>query len=82
MRSSICRRERADRTVTSRRRTITGAGENTPAAALLDAAVGADLVIVGSRGHGGFAGLLLGSVSTHVAHHAPCPVLIVRPLRP
>jgi len=51
------------------------------AAALVDAAKNADLLIVGSRGHGGFAGLLLGSVSSQVAHHAPCPVLIVRPGR-
>ena len=50
-----------------------------PAPALLDAAKDADLLIVGSRGHGGFSELLLGSVSTQVAHHAPCPVLIVRP---
>jgi len=50
-----------------------------PAAALLDAAKDADLLIVGSRGHGGFAGLLLGSVSSQVAHHALCPILLVRP---
>lgn len=49
------------------------------AAALMDAAKDADLLIVGSRGHGGFAGLLLGSISSQVAHHARCPVLIVRP---
>lgn len=53
--------------------------ESSPAPALLDAATDADLMVVGSRGHGGFTGLLLGSVSAHVAHHAPCPVLIVRP---
>ncbi|QCP00681.1 universal stress protein [Arthrobacter sp. 24S4-2] len=53
---------------------------DSPATALMDAAKNADLLIVGSRGHGGFAGLLLGSVSSQVAHHAPCPVLIVRPL--
>lgn len=46
---------------------------------LLDVAKGADLLVVGSRGHGGFAGLVLGSVSQQVANHAPCPVLIVRP---
>jgi nucleotide-binding universal stress UspA family protein len=48
-----------------------------PARALLDMATDADLVVVGSRGLGGFAGLLLGSVSQQVAHHASCPVVIV-----
>ena len=52
--------------------------EGPPAPALLDAAKKADLLVVGSRGHGGFAGLLLGSVSEQLAHHAPCPVVIVR----
>lgn len=47
------------------------------ARALLAAADGADLLVVGSRGHGGFLGLLLGSVSQQCAHHAPCPVVIV-----
>jgi len=48
-----------------------------PARALLTAADGASMLVVGSRGLGGFKGLLLGSVSQQVAHHALCPVLIV-----
>lgn len=52
--------------------------EGAAAAALLDAADGADLLVVGSRGHGGFAGMLLGSVSQHCTRHARCPVAIIR----
>jgi nucleotide-binding universal stress UspA family protein len=52
--------------------------EGNAAQVLLDAAAGADLLVVGSRGHGGFAEALLGSVSQHCVHHAPCAVVIVR----
>lgn len=48
-----------------------------PADVLVAEARGADLLVVGSRGRGGFKGLLLGSVSQQCAHHAACPVTIV-----
>jgi len=51
--------------------------EGGPGAVLLAAAESADLIVVGSRGHGGFTGLLLGSVSQQVTGHAACPVVVV-----
>jgi nucleotide-binding universal stress UspA family protein len=49
-----------------------------PVKVLIDASEGADLLVVGNRGHGGFTGMLLGSVSGHVLAHAHCPTVIVR----
>jgi nucleotide-binding universal stress UspA family protein len=49
-----------------------------PAEVILREAEDADMIVVGSRGHGGFASLLLGSVTQHLVHHARCPVVVVR----
>ncbi len=51
--------------------------EGHPASVLVEQARGAELLVVGSRGRGGATSLLLGSISQSVAHHAPCPVVIV-----
>ena len=47
---------------------------------LIEEAQGAVLIVVGRKGHGGLASIFLGSVSRHVADHAPCPVVVVPPL--
>ena len=52
--------------------------EGHPAPMLLEQARDADLLVVGSRGHGEFTGMLLGSVSEHCVAHASCPVVVVR----
>jgi nucleotide-binding universal stress UspA family protein len=49
-----------------------------PAEELVKASRDADMVVVGSRGSGGFASLLMGSVSSKVTHHAACPVVVIR----
>jgi nucleotide-binding universal stress UspA family protein len=49
-----------------------------PAMVLVNEAAGADLLVVGNRGHGAFSGMLLGSVSIHCVTAAPCPVVVVR----
>lgn len=59
-------------------RLSTSVVEGFAAQVLLEAAQGAELLVVGSRGHGGFTGALLGSVSQHCAHLSPCPIVIVR----
>ena len=52
--------------------------EGSAAKVLIDLSEEADLLVVGACGHGGFAGMLLGSVSQHVVAHAKCTVVVVR----
>lgn len=60
----------------------TTAVEGPPAETLIRAGREAELLVVGSRGHGGFVGLLLGSVSQQCAQHPPCPVVILPAVEP
>jgi nucleotide-binding universal stress UspA family protein len=71
---AIAEGKRLQPAVESEGKTIEGRAAET----LLEEARGASLIVVGNRGHGGFASLLLGSVSQQVVHHAPCPVTVVR----
>jgi nucleotide-binding universal stress UspA family protein len=57
---------------------VTEVHQGHPAVVLVDAARGADLLVVGSRGHGAFTGMLLGSVSEYCVTHADCPVVVFR----
>jgi nucleotide-binding universal stress UspA family protein len=52
--------------------------EGNAAQVLVDASAGADLLVVGNRGHGGFAEALLGSIGQHCVHHSECPVVVIR----
>ena len=54
-----------------------GAGRPHPSKVLIDLSSSAGMLVVGSRAHGGFVGLLIGSVSAHCAEHAVCPVVVV-----
>ncbi|MGZ4310453.1 MAG: universal stress protein [Gaiellaceae bacterium] len=74
VREAVAEAERLQPSVQSEGRTL----EGHPAQVLLQEARDAALIVVGNRGRGGFASLLLGSVSQQVVHHAPCPVLVVR----
>jgi nucleotide-binding universal stress UspA family protein len=57
----------------------THVGAGGPASVLVELAKGAEMLVIGSRGLGGFRGLLLGSVTQQVIAHAPCPVVVITP---
>jgi nucleotide-binding universal stress UspA family protein len=61
---------------------LTRVAVGSPSAVMLEASETAYLIVVGSRGRGGFKGLLLGSVSAQVASHSQCPVAVIREAAP
>ena len=71
---AIAEVSRPDEPVTIRTKAVQGH----PARVLLDASAGAELLVIGSRGHGGFVEAMLGSVGQHCVHHATCPVVVIR----
>lgn len=87
--TNVAPRDTAERTLEDAVRAVVGDAPavpversvvaGSPAKVLLDMSADADLLVVGSRGIGGFAGLLLGSVSQQVTQHGRCPVVVVRP---
>ena len=74
LRSMIKREVTPDASIRVKQRVV----EGHPAPVLVDLSRDADLLVVGSRGHGAFEGMLLGSVSAHCASNAACPVVVVR----
>jgi nucleotide-binding universal stress UspA family protein len=56
--------------------------EGDPRTVLIEASVGAELLVVGNRGHGTIAEAILGSVSSYCVHHASCPVVVIREAKP
>ncbi|HET6876457.1 MAG TPA: universal stress protein [Jatrophihabitans sp.] len=74
--TAACNRDRAEHH-TDTPPVTQEAVEGHPAKVLLDVVTPADLLVVGSRGHGEFVGVVLGSVSHHVVTHAACPVVVV-----
>lgn len=74
LRDALAEAKRLQPSIEAEGRTLEGQA----ARVLLDEARDASMIVVGNRGHGGFASLLLGSVGQQVVHHAACPVVVVR----
>ncbi len=56
---------------------MTGENDSQPLGVLLGAPAGAELLVAGSRGHGGFTGVPVGSVTQHLVQHAACPAVVI-----